>query len=70
MNNERIELTKCPRCGATCKVGHDDDWQVFCASCRCSFRPEKTEKVERSEYEEMKKNAKEVYRIHGWVAFK
>ena len=66
----RIELTKCPRCGATCVVGSDDDFQEFCAACSFSFLITKTEEVTNAEYKERMSNAKERYFNGPWVAFK
>lgn len=68
--NKRVEIAKCPVCGATCKVGNDDDWLVHCACCKISFKPEKTYEVDITEYNAKKNNAKETFNYHGWEAFK
>lgn len=70
--NKRVELVKCPVCGATCKVGSDDDWQVYCACCKVSFRQKDKDEtiVSEAEYRKMKENAEKVYNYHGWEAFK
>lgn len=71
MNIKRVEIIKCPRCEATCKVGNDDDFQVYCACCMNSFMCKDAEKeISEQEYNEMKKNASEVYAIGAWEAFK
>ena len=70
--NKRVEIVKCQVCRATCKVGYDDDFLVYCACCKASFRPkdENEEFVTESEYRKMKENAEKVYEYHGWEAFK
>ena len=70
MKQVRIELTKCPSCGATCVVGSDEDFQEFCAACKASFMITKIEVVTNAEYKERMKNAKERFFHTGWVAFK
>lgn len=68
--NKRIEIVECPVCGATCKMGSDDDWQVFCACCKVSFKPKEILKINIEEYNERMKNAKKIFEYHGWEAFK
>lgn len=72
MNMERIEITKCPNCGVTCKIGNDDDFQVFCACCRSSFKPsdDKTAVISAEEYSMMIRTAQQVYCLNAWEAFK
>ena len=67
---ERIELAKCPKCVATCRVGHDDDWQVFCACCHESFTPKETDKVTPEEYRMMLGLASKIYSTSAWTAFR
>lgn len=66
----RIELTKCPKCGATCVVGFDEDFQVLCACCKTSFSVGKTKEISVEEFRNLKKDAKEYFESGGWMAFK
>lgn len=70
MKDVRVELTKCPRCKATCVVGSDEDFQVLCACCGVSFKIGKVEEVSQEEYMRRKKNAKERYFVSSWEAFR
>ena len=67
--NHRVEIVECPRCGAICKVGNDDDGQVYCAACRVTFKPSETQEITVKEYNEMLANAKETHMVSGWEAF-
>lgn len=71
MKQRVIMLTKCPKCGATCRVGHDEDMQVFCANCTTSFGYEidDIELVTSDEYQERKSSAKKVFERSSWEAF-
>lgn len=64
-----VEITTCPKCEATCKVGNDDDGQVFCAACRSTFKPQVTTEVLVEEYADMYQNATEKHMVSGWEAF-
>jgi nitrite reductase/ring-hydroxylating ferredoxin subunit len=70
MENVRVELAKCPKCGATCVVGLDEDFQVFCACCKTSFKIETVEVISDDEYKRRRKNAKEVFESNTWIAMK
>ena len=70
MKMVRVELTRCPKCGATCVVGLDDDFQVFCACCKVSFGIKETREVSDEEFKKLKENADEYFENGGWVAFK
>ncbi len=65
-----VRITHCPKCGAICREGHDDDGQVFCAFCKTSFTPTSTEKISQKEYIEELENAAEIKNDSGWVAYK
>ena len=70
MSKVRIELTKCPKCGAICVVGFDEDFQVFCACCKTSFKIEETEEVSEEVFKLLKKNAKQYFESNAWIAIK
>ena len=68
MNIVHVELTKCPKCRATCVVGSDDDFQVLCAHCGTSFGIKKSWEVSNEEYKYLKKIAKQYCEKDSWVA--
>lgn len=63
------EITICPKCGATCLVGHDDDRMVFCAVCSHSFRADSTTATTDDEFKRLHETYNR-YEKGGWVAFK
>ena len=66
-----VQLAKCPKCGFTCRVGLDEDFQVHCAHCRNTFLCKEGEKkVTIPEYRKLKEDAEELHRVGTWVAFK
>lgn len=65
MSLNTLEVCTCPKCGATCVIGNDDDMQQFCAKCYHTFIPEETRHVD---FTEMVR-AKERYSHVGWEAF-
>ena len=67
--NHRVEIVECPRCGAICKVGNDDDGQVYCAACRVTFKPLNVQIITQKEYTEMVAKATETHMVSGWEAF-
>ena len=64
-----VEITTCSKCGSICKLGNDEDGQVFCAACRSTFKPQVTTEVLVEEYAEMYQNATEKHMVSGWEAF-
>lgn len=67
-SNHRVEIAECPICGAICKVGNDDDGQIFCAACRITFKPAETQKITQEEYNALLVNARETHMVSGWEA--
>jgi hypothetical protein len=68
MNIVRVELTKCPKCGAICVVGSDEDFIELCAHCGTSFKIEDSWEVSNEEYKLLKGKAKEYCERSSWVA--
>ena len=64
----RHEVTQCPQCKVTCLVGHDEDGQVLCAKCGCSFRADDVEVITNDELRELYQTATKHERS-GWTAF-
>ena len=67
-NNNTIDLCKCPRCQATCLIGHDDDGQVYCAKCGNSFIADNEISVTPEEYRKISSESTK-YERGGWTAF-
>ena len=63
----KVETTKCPRCGAICLVGHDDDMQTWCANCELSFRG-KVESLDAEAFEKIENNSIRKSKS-GWIAY-
>lgn len=63
------EVTRCPNCGATCLIGHDDDGQVCCAKCGNTFLPKKIVELSEADYTELVAKATERHSRMGWTAF-
>ena len=64
----REEVCECPKCKATCLVGHDEDGQVYCANCSNSFRPSKTKTITEKKLRQLYANAERRDKS-GWTAF-
>ena len=67
-SNHRVEIAECPVCGAICKVGNDEDGQIFCAACRVTFKPHQTQKITQEEYKALYDNARETHMVIGGEA--
>ena len=69
MKELRIQVAKCPKCKATCVVGSDDDFQVFCAHCHTTFKWEREETISTSEYRDRTERTDEYFVVGPWEAF-
>ena len=64
-----VTLATCPKCGATCVEGHDNDGQIMCAACGLSFMPKETKAISDAEYRQMSKDTTQRFDRGGWTAF-
>ncbi len=58
----------CPRCGAICVEGHDDDGQIFCAKCGHSYTPKTVETLTDEEFKERIKGKRRIEKS-SWIAY-
>lgn len=65
-----VNIGICPRCGAKCVEGNDDDMMITCAICGHTFIPKTVTPMTDSEYREMAENAIERKERSGWLAFR
>ena len=66
--NNKVTIAVCPRCGASCLPGHDEDGQICCAKCGSTFKPKDFKEYSPEEYKEIIKNA-HIYERGGWTAY-
>lgn len=73
MKNYTVELAICPRCGAVCVNGHDDDGHIYCAKCRQTYVPKELKTISGKEFEEMRAKVRGgngvKYECGGWEAY-
>ena len=68
-DKQMVEMAECPSCHAICDVGSDEDFQVFCAKCKRSFKLRVTRLVTKNEHKQIEMEAYVTHKYSGWTAY-
>ena len=71
--NYKVETAICPKCGALCINGHDDDGHIYCAKCKQTFVPQELTQISLEEFKALNQKVAGGlgvrYECSGWTAY-